>query len=195
MVITGSGVATPIYSPNSTYNIWWGHTYSPYSFPGAGRSKAGHTVCLASNVTVNEICCNEQNGTFVDWTEAQNGTVTPKAPHNASFPDGVTRWCEITGPDYKDHYNTEPSSVATYRQCFDRIVVPAQNPGQYASNVTTMSVVYTCEGNGDFDGASTWGLPSLVATPSGAASPKAVLPVVGVLASVVACAVLGSFCE
>lgn len=189
-VINGNGMMNPIYTPNASYSVWWGLQYNPYDTPWSGRETEAHTACIASNATVNRICCQELNGTHVDITTIDKNGTSNGESLKATNPGGLPNWCHISGPDYKDHYNTMPDTVKQFGDCFNRTVVPEHNPGLYVDNVTVNSAVWQCAGSGDFYGSSSWGLPMLSARPSGAASANAVISLFSLGLSTIAVAAL-----
>lgn len=147
-----------------------------------------HTTCIASNATINEICCKEIQGSFLDTAKAYSNA-SDISTSNATLLYGMPNWCEVSGPNYQDHYNVDPASVIAFGECFNRTVNPSQNPGLYGE-VTVLSDVYQCQGVGNFSGVSVWGLPQRFQTVNGA-SLKTVAPVVGLLASVALSTMLG----
>lgn len=194
-VVNGYGSAVPIYRPNSSYAVWWDVANNPFQLSGPVNLTSAHTVCIASNVTINRLCCEEQNGTFVDFNALNNkGESTGQKAESVSAAD-KPNWCELTGPNYTDHYASQPESVTKFSQCFDRVAVPSHNPGQYSSNVTADSAVYMCQGSGAFQGVSVWGLPSLAAAPASRAATRAVMSLIGLGVSAVAVAAISSVRE
>ena len=138
-------------------NVYWQRTDWPW------KSKLGfqawrnvtHTACLASDRDVQHTCCTGLNGTYRNWTPP--GSVTP-GWKNESTLEQVIFWCELDGPNEITQSTPAPNSVQAYGECFDRTVESQRNPGLSLQGVSTESVVYSCEGSGDFDGQVRWGM-------------------------------------
>lgn len=146
-------------------NVYWQRMDYPW------KSKYGfqawrnvtHTACLASDRDVQHTCCSELNGTYQNWNPPSTASAE-RGWKNQSSLEQVIFWCELEGPNEISQSTPPPSSVQAFGECFNRTVNDWRNPGLSLQNASTDSVVYSCEGSGDFDGQVQWGMMTQVSS-------------------------------
>ena len=140
--------------PAISSNISWGLNFFPYNRPGFSSDNTTHLGCISNNATLLEICCSSLDGSYVSSADT-------KPSENVTDSRGISQWCML--PEnivYNDHYNTEPALVTSFAQCYNRTVVPANNPGDYRENVTMASDIWRCELTGNYTGSNSYEYPS-----------------------------------
>ena len=138
-------------------NISWGLNFFPYNRPGRGGDNTTHLGCISNNATLLDVCCTSLNGTFISSDEDSN-----PPSDNATDSRGISQWCML--PDtavYNDYYNTQPALVTAFAECYNRTVIPANNPGIYTDNITVSSDVWRCELSGNYSGGNSFDYPSM----------------------------------
>lgn len=135
-------------------NITWGLNYFPFNRPGFSSDNSTHLGCISNNATLLEVCCSSLDGSYVSSFDNMPS-------ENVTDFRNISQWCML--PEnivYNDHYNTEPALVTSFAQCYNRTVVPANNPGDYRENVTMASDIWRCELTGNYTGSNSYEYPS-----------------------------------
>jgi hypothetical protein len=144
-------------------NITWGLNYFPYGRPGFTKDNATHLGCISKNATLLELCCSSFEGSY--YIPSGNNRPT----ENVTDDRGISQWCMLPDTnDYNDHNNPQPALVTSFAECYNRTVVPANNPGDYKGNVTVNSDIWRCDLAGNYTGSNSYEYPSRAQVVNGA---------------------------